>query len=565
MSQLQLLRRRGFNAYYWTQFSGAFNDNLFKTALALIITFRIAWLQTASIQNLVILAAGLFILPFFLFSALAGQLADKYEKAQAMRVIKLAEIVIMCGAVAGFILNSVPLLLLILFLMGTQSAFFGPVKYGIIPQLTKLRELTAANGLVGMGTFVAILGGTILGGAFVSIDRRLRLVPRTIDNLLGETSQTSGDWGIIVTCTVILILAIAGWLFSRRVPRAAANQPDLQIKWNIITQTGRLFRFARGDRPVFWNILAISWFWFYGAVFIQLLPTYTKLILQGNEAVATICLTMFSVGIGAGSLSCELLSAKRTDTAIVFAGALGLTFFPVITWTAGSNLLLVYPSLLLIGFSGGLFFVPLYAWVQRRAEPRLLARTIAAGNLIDALYMVLASVITNLLIRFSLREHEIFLLMGIINIFYMALIISRRPELAARFSVWMRHPASRNLYRINDELLPVRGPALIILQLDETTKALLKRAAYTLPRWPKILLTDTSHYNPLSRFFLRIHQWNGSTEQILLKLQDSDPVMISADKFNKKLQKQLPPDLPLLELTVKRYRKRITVETVQFQ
>lgn len=557
MSQLQLLRRRGFGAFFWTQFAGAFNDNLFKTALALIITFRIAWLQTAAIQNLVILAAGLFILPFFLFSAPAGQLADKYEKSRLMRLVKLAEIVIMAAAAVGFVLNSVPLLLLILFLMGTQSAFFGPAKYSIIPRLTVPSELTAANGLIGMGTFTAILGGTILGGAFVSLDQRIRIVPELFDAFLGETGQTTGNLGITVTVVSVLVLAVTGWTASRRIPRAAANQPDLKINWNIFSQTIRLFGFTRRDRPVFWSILAISWFWFYGAIFIQLLPTYTKLILHGDEGVATLCLTMFSIGIGIGSLSCELLTAKRTDTATVTAGALGLTLFPLLTWAAGSNLILVYPSLLLIGFSGGLFFVPLYAWVQRRSDPHLLSRTVAAGNLMDALYMVLASIITNLLIRVSLQEHEIFLLAGLINILYMGLIFTRRPELLARFLVWVRHPASRNLYRINDGLLPVRGPALVRCETALPGRQLLLRAAYSMPRWPRILLTDTAPYNRLARFLLRIEPWDGSRRKLIEALAGNDPVMVLAQDCPGSME--IPPETALHRIQVQRSKNRITV------
>ncbi|MGH8481946.1 MAG: MFS transporter, partial [Nevskiaceae bacterium] len=264
-SQSGLLTERRFGPFFWTQALGAFNDNVFKNALIIMITFQAAQLTAGQVNLFVNLAAGLFILPFFLFSATAGQIAEKYEKSALIRYVKLMEIGIMLLAVLGFWLGSVGFLMAILFLMGTQSALFGPVKYAILPQHLRDHELVGGNGLVEMGTFIAILLGTMLGGWQIAL--------------------AGGKWWVGGT---LVAIAVLGYVASRFIPAAPAAAPGLRINWNPVTETWRNFQFMRTNRTVFLSVLGISWFWFYGATFLAQLPTYTKQYLGGDESVVTL-------------------------------------------------------------------------------------------------------------------------------------------------------------------------------------------------------------------------------------------------------------------------------------
>ncbi|MCW8879882.1 MAG: MFS transporter, partial [Kangiellaceae bacterium] len=313
-NQFSLLTEKRFLPFFITQALGALNDNVFKNALMILISFKIADQLPFNSDIAVNVAAILFILPFFIFSAIAGQLAEKFEKSASIRKIKLAEIIIMSLAVAGIYLENVYWLLFVLFLMGFQSAIFGPLKYGLLPQHLDTDELVGGNALVESGTFIAILLGTIIGGALMTIE---------------------GDWSLYLSIA-LLTFAILGYFSSRYIPSTPAVAPELKINWNTFTEIHRNFKFMATDKAVFLAILGISWFWFYGAVYLAQIPNYTKSTLAGDESVATLFLTAFTVGIGVGSMLCEKLSAGRVEVGLVPIGAFGLSLFGYDLYLANS-------------------------------------------------------------------------------------------------------------------------------------------------------------------------------------------------------------------------------------
>ncbi|WP_199699404.1 MFS transporter [Oleomonas cavernae] len=293
-SQFSLLRQRRFGPFFLTQALGAFNDNVFKNALVILVAFGIAGLAQEQVNFYVNLAAVLFILPFFLFSATAGQLAEKYEKSRLIRAIKLLEIGIMALGAFGLWLSSIPVLLGVLFLLGFQAALFGPVKYAILPQHLREEELIGGNAWVEAGTFLAILLGTVLGGWLIA--------------------QPGGAHWV---SAVVVGLALLGYLACRAIPVAPPAAPELRINWNPLTETWRNLRFMQTNRTVFLSVMGISWFWFFGAAFLSQMPTYAQQILGGDPSVATLLLTLFSLGIGAGSLLCERLSGHKVEIGLV--------------------------------------------------------------------------------------------------------------------------------------------------------------------------------------------------------------------------------------------------------
>lgn len=429
MNQFALLKTRRFSPIFMTQLLGALNDNIFKNALVILIAFSL----TAHARNssiMVIIAAGLFILPFFLFSALAGQVADKFEKSLLIRRIKIAEILIMCLAAVGFSLKSLPILLFVLFLMGSQSTLFGPLKYGILPQHLKESELTGGNGMVQMGTYLAILLGTILGGVVVAI-------------------KPSGPYLVSI---LVLAVATTGWLCSRYIPRAPASEPELVINWNLVQATWWIIGFAREKRRVFWSIIAVSWCWFYGATFLSLIPSYTRDVLIGNEHVATLLLTAFSVGIGTGSLLCEKLSGGRIEMGLMPIGAAGLSLFALDLYLTGQPVAApvtadlhtaasflsaaggwrVLLDICLLGGFGGIFIVPLYALIQNLSSHARRSRIIAANNILNALFMVCSAVLTISLFSLYVSIPVMFLVMSILNVLMFFLLVSRVPEYLSR-------------------------------------------------------------------------------------------------------------------------------------
>jgi 1-acyl-sn-glycerol-3-phosphate acyltransferase len=456
-SQFQLLRERRFAPFFWTQFLGAGNDNVYKNALVIFVAFQAATLTAMSSNDLVNIAAAVFIAPFVLFSATAGQIADKFEKSRLIRFVKLFEIAIMVVGAIGFYRRDLVLLFLALGLMGVHSTLFGPVKYAILPQHLRPDELIGGNGLVEMGTFVAILLGEIVGGLVIAI---------------------KPDGPIIAGVTAIMI-AVAGYLVSRAIPHTPAVAPDLKINWNPVTETTRNLRFAYGNRVVWLSMLGISWFWFYGATYLTQFANFTKDVLGGDEHVATLLLAIFSVGIGIGSLLCERLSGHKVELGLVPFGSIGLSLFAIDLYLASRDMtaagltgidgFLANPAhwrvsadLVLLGMFGGFYIVPLYALIQERSAPEYRSRIIAANNILNALFMVASAGIALGLLKAGLSIPALFLATGLMNAVVALYIYSLVPEFLMRFLAWI---LIHSFYRVDKEGLervPAEGPCVIV-------------------------------------------------------------------------------------------------------
>lgn len=456
-NQFSLLRQRRFAPFFLTQFLGAFNDNIFRNGLVILITFQGVRIVGMDARLLANVAGGLFILPFFLFSATAGQIADKYEKSRLIRLIKLFEIALMVLATFAFLVESYGLLLLVLFLMGLQSTLFGPVKYAYLPQQLDTSELVGGNALVGSGTYLAIVLGLMAGGIAVATDQSEH---------------------IVLSATLVAV-AVCGYLASRAIPPTRAVDPDLRINWNAWTETLRIAGFARERRSVFLSILGISWFWFFGSALTFQIPVYTLGILGGSEEVTTVLLVAFAVGIGAGSLLCEKMSAHRVELGLVPFGSIGLSVFAIDLYFAqpAANPVLIQsiseflarPSswrvlgdLALLGAFGGLYSVPLYAMVQERAERQHLSRIIAANNILNALFMVAAAVLAIALLNSGITVPQFFLVLAVLNALVALYIYTLLPEFLIRFLAWI---LINTLYRIRAtglENIPREGPAVLV-------------------------------------------------------------------------------------------------------
>ncbi len=457
-NEFTLLKERRFLPFFITQFLGAFNDNVFKNALIILIAFQVVASDPAESNRLINLAAGLFVLPFFLFSATAGQLSDKYEKSRYIRWVKLLEIIIMIGATVGFFLGSVPLLLAMLFLMGCQSTMFGPVKYSIMPQHLKSEELIGGNAWIEMGTNMAILLGTMFGGILIAQHQ-----------------------GYLWVSGALITIAILGYLSSRAIPAAPPAAPDLQINWNPVTETWRILQITHQNFTVFQSVLGISWFWFLGSVYLSQLPNFTKLTLGGGEHVVTLLLTLFAIGIGIGSLLCERLSGRIVEIGLVPFGSIGLTVFGVDLFfatpapPATGNALLgvlafldqpgswrVVMDIVLIGVFGGIYIVPLYALVQQRSEPRQLSRVIAGNNIINSVFMVAAALIAVALLEQGLSIPQLLLVMALFNAAVALYIFTLVPEFLMRFIVWILVNIGYRLRATGLEHIPDTGPAVVV-------------------------------------------------------------------------------------------------------
>jgi len=451
----RLLARRRFAPFFATQFLGALNDNLFKNALIVLIAFTVAPAQSDLLVNL---SAGLFILPFLLFSAQAGQIAERFEKGRLIRCVKLAEVAIMAVAGLGFLADSLPLLLFGLFAMGAQSALFGPVKYAIIPQHLRRHELVAGNALVETGTFLAILAGTIAGGLLII-----------------------GQGGALTVSIALLVCAGAGCLAAWAIPAAPAAAPGLRVGWNPLKESVRVVGLARGNAAVFKSILGISWFWCLGAAYLTQLPNYTRLTLGGNVEVITLLLVVFSVGVALGSLLCERLSRGRIELGLVPLGSILLTVFgldlyfaapapwqggelrDVGTFLADPASWRVLADLGLLGVAGGLYTVPLYAMVQQRTPADRRSRVIAANNILNALFMVAAAGLGVLLLSvLELSVPEMLLVMTALNVGVATYIYLLVPEFLLRFVVWLLTSTIYRVVRRDLTHIPEDGAALLV-------------------------------------------------------------------------------------------------------
>ncbi|MEL0610440.1 MFS transporter [Vibrio echinoideorum] len=495
-SQSSLLTQKRFLPYFITQFLGAFNDNIFKNVLLLFVAF--ASIDTLPISsNLFInLAAGLFILPFFLFSALAGVLADKYEKSWFIRKVKLLEVVIMSLGAVGFIYESYGILLLLLFLMGTQSAFFGPVKYALLPQQLETKELVSGNALVETGTFLAILIGT-LGAGIIASEESAKLI----------------------AAVCIVSFAVLGYISSCFIPEAPSNAPDLKVKWQPVKLTRATLAIAKKDRPTFQALMSISWFWFLGAAYLTQFPNFTKLHLNGTESSVAFLLALFSVGIAIGSLACDKLSNHRIEIGIVPMGSLGISVFGLLMaisipeslppfgsfheFLTHSELWPLFAYLLLLGISGGIFIVPLYSLMQLRAKPNERAQVIAGLNIYNSLFMVGSAILGIICLSvLKLSIPQLFMLLALLNTLVMFCLFYQVPIYAFRFFTWV---VTHTMYRVkhkNLHHLPEKGGALIVCNHVSYMDALLLTAVC--PRLIHFVMEeDYAKLPPLRRFLKR--------------------------------------------------------------
>lgn len=474
-NQFALLKQRRFAPFFWTQFAGAANDNLFKFAFTVMVTYQLqlSWMPPAMAG----LAIGaLFILPFLLFSATAGQLTDKFDKTKMIRFVKNLEIAIMLLAAWGFVRADAVVLLGCVFLMGLHSTLFGPVKFAYLPQVLDARELTGGNGMVEMGTFVAILLGQVAGGLLVAVPQ-------------------IGHMSVAAAC---VLLALVGRGVAQAIPQAPATDPGLVINWNPFSETWRNLKLAHGNVVVFRSLLGISWMWFFGAVFLSQFPSFAKEVLHGDEQVASLLLVVFSIGIGVGSLLCETLSRRQVEIGLVPLGAIGMSVFAIDLYFASRSLppaagmglgafvhqaahWRVMADLALLSLFAGLYSVPMYALIQLRSQPTHRARIIAANNILNALFMIGSSVIAGALLGAGFTIPQIFLFTGIANAVVAFYIFMLVPEYMLRFVAWV---LSRFVYRFDikgDEHIPTEGAAVLVCNHVSFIDAVLLMAASPRP------------------------------------------------------------------------------------
>ena len=474
-NQFSLLGQRRFAPFFWTQFAGAANDNIFKFAFTVMVTYQLqsSWLD-AKLAGLVI--GALFILPFLLFSATSGQLTDKYDKTRIIHLVKNLEIGIMLLAAWGFMAGIVPILLLCTFLMGLHSTLFGPVKFALLPQVLNERELTGGNGMVEMGTFAAILLGNVAGGLLVALPD------------IGHTA-------VAVACVAVAVL---GRLSASWIPLAPAADPTLTICWNPFTETWRNLKLAHGNLAVFRSLLGISWMWFFGAVFLSQFPSFAKEVLHGDEHVASLLLVIFSVGIGIGSLLCEVFSRRQVEIGLVPLGAIGMSVFAIDLYFATralppSELMgvgaffaqhknwRVMVDLGMLALSAGIYSVPMYALIQMRSLPTHRARIIAANNILNALFMIASAVLAGALLAAGCTIPQVFLMTGIANAIVALYVFLLVREYLLRFVAWV---ITHFVYRFKvrgEQNIPREGAALLVCNHVSFVDAILLMAASPRP------------------------------------------------------------------------------------
>jgi 1-acyl-sn-glycerol-3-phosphate acyltransferase len=458
MDTLKFLFAKNFRGLFMTQFLGAFNDNLFKNSVALMIVM----LATNEVESgiWVNLAGALFIFPFVLFSPVAGQVADKYCKAKVLRYVKFAEIPIMCFAGLAFYLESNPLLVFTIFLMGAQSSFFGPAKYSILPQHLSAEKLTAGNGLISMSTFIAIITGLILATILVS----------------------KGLTGYIIFAVVGC--ALLGYLTSRYIPDAKpyGDNANNKVSFNFLKETKSLWNVSRENNAIFMAIVAISWLWFLGAVVLTQMPSVAKFVLGGNADLSTALTMMFVVGIASGALMCIKVSRGEVELGLVPIGAFGMSLFGIgfsyldfpsaqmgvqsaweyVFQTSNLTQLKVCLYLLFVGVSASFFIIPLNAFVQSRAPDERRSRIIAANNILNAVFMVASAIFTMVLYAKGFKTTEVLAVFFVMNAVVTLYIFSVVPEFMFRLGFWL---ISFFVYKINyknSDEIPRFGPVVLI-------------------------------------------------------------------------------------------------------
>jgi 1-acyl-sn-glycerol-3-phosphate acyltransferase len=492
-NQFTLLGERRFAPFFATQALGAFNDNAFRNALVVLVGFHMG-LDESAVGFYSNIAPALFILPFFLFSATAGQLAEKFEKTRIIRFVKLFEIAAMALASVAFWQHSLWLMLTVLFLMGLHSTLFGPIKYAILPQALHSEELVGGNALVETGTSLAILIGMIAGGSAMA------------------------SAGPLAASILVLAIALAGYLVCRAIPPAPPTAPELRFNWNPFTETVEVLGFVTKNRTVFNSVLGISWFWFFGGVFTMQLPNYTKIFLGGTESVSILVLALFSIGVGAGSLLCEKLSGRRVEIGLVPFGSIGLTLFGIdlyfarpeaatlhelsaLAFLAAPGSWRIVADFVLVGVFAGFYIVPLFALVQSRAPKSELSRVIAGNNIINALFIVAAAAFGIGLGAAGLSIPKIFLVAAILNAAVAIYIYTLVPEFLMRFLSWLIVSV---LYRIRVEgadHVPEEGPAVLVANHVSFMDPLIVNAATRRP--PRFVMYYRIFNIPVLRFIFR--------------------------------------------------------------
>ncbi len=457
-SQSALLRERRFAPLFWVQFLGAANDNVFKFAFTLLATYAAGQWGGLDPRYAGFVIGALFIAPFIIFSATSGQLADKLEKSRLIRRIKDAEILVMAMAALGLTMQWPALVYATVVLLGLQATVFGPVKYSYLPQHLDSAELTGGNGLIEMGTFVAILIGTIAAGALLN---------------------AFADIGAAVVAAVILLLAVAGRVAAQYIPISPAADPSLRINMNPVSETWANLKIAHGDRAVFNSILGISWLWFFGSVFLTSFAPFARDVLGGDEGVVTFLLAVFSVGIGVGALLTERLSGKKIEIGLVPLGSIGMTLFAAdlyfasrgVTPMQSGSLAQLFAldgawrlmlDLALLSIFSGFYSVPLYALIQNRAPKTHVARIVAANNILNAVFIVVASIAAAALLGAGLSIPELFLVAALMNAAVAVYIYRLVPEFLLRFLAWL---LVHTLYRVRSigvDRLPESGAVVLV-------------------------------------------------------------------------------------------------------
>jgi 1-acyl-sn-glycerol-3-phosphate acyltransferase len=495
-NQFELLKQRRFAPFFWTQALGAFNDNVFKNALIAMVTFVLVSLTEKQESTFIQLSSALFILPFFLFSATSGQLSERFDKAKLAQAVKWMEIAIMLIASVGFVYKNIPLLMVCVFGMGLHSTLFGPLKYSLLPQVLKPEELTGGNGLVEMGTFVAILVGTILGANLINI------------------SDTGAYWVAGAT----ILIAVIGLLTARKMPSAPGTTDT--INWNPISETLNTLSFVTKNRSVFLSCLGISWFWFYGSVFFTQLPQYSKYVLGSTEGTFTLLLSLFSIGIAIGSLLCEKLSHRTVEIGLVPLGAIGMTVFGVDLYFAHPQIIgeqklalmqvIAQPGvkrvmfdLFMMAIFSGLYIVPLFALVQSRSDKDKVSRVIAANNILNALFMVVAAGLSYVALNMlHWTIPQLLLSVAILNAFAAIYIFSLVPEFLMRFVAWV---LTKTMYKASikgiEEHVPDEGPALIVCNHVSYMDALILGGA--IPRPTRFVMYYKIFQFPVASWFFK--------------------------------------------------------------
>jgi 1-acyl-sn-glycerol-3-phosphate acyltransferase len=481
---------------FWTQFWGALNDNVFKNAMVILITYRAYSIMGLGVDQMVALCGGIFIFPFFLFSSISGQYSDKLPKDKLVVFTKVLEVIVMGMGTIGFYTESLPLLFISLFLMGLQSTIFGPAKYSILPELIEENDLVKGNALVEMGTFMAILIGTILGGVLIA--------------------KPNGAFYVSAT---VLFFSVVGLLCSLKVAKLAPVEPTLKIDYNLFRSTWDVLKISKKTRSVFISILGISWFWFFGATLLSIFPVYVKDILHADESVVTLFLAIFSIGVAIGSIICERCSHERVELGLVPFGSIGLCWFALHLYLTGTpyeysgelmgvtqflgmpNIFWILFDLTGLSIMSGFFIVPLYTFIQVRSDRHERSRVIAANNILNALFMVAAAIFLMILFSFGLTSIDIYLVLFILNAAVAVYIYTVIPEFLMRFVCVI---LGRMIYRlkiVGRQHIPHEGAAILVCNHVTFVDWLILSA--TIHRPIRFVMHYSFMKNPLMAFFFR--------------------------------------------------------------